>query len=264
MPEIAEATEPSGAKAPKRTYSPQTIKILFALSGNRCAAPGCTAPIIKGATKDSDAIVVGQICHIYALSDEGPRGKLGLTEAERNSPGNLILCCPTHHVVVDKQHETYPASMLLEWKARQDRAFGDRISSQMTVVGYAELDVAARALLSVAETNGTDIIVVTPKDKIERNKLGSSVSLLLKMGLSKSKEVSELLVKSSQLDSGFPNRLRSGFVQKYEQLKLAGCGPDELFFALYDWAGGADGDARRAAGLCILSHLFVICDVFEK
>ncbi len=46
---------------------------------------------------NTSAAVVAQICHIYAASDNGPRGKPGLTATERNSPDNLILMCGHHH-----------------------------------------------------------------------------------------------------------------------------------------------------------------------
>ena len=116
---------------PKRNYSQRTIKILFALSGNQCAYPGCKNPAIVPATEKSDALVLNQICHIYALNEDGPRGKAGLTEKELNSPENMILFCPTHHVIVDGQHETYPAEILKQWKQAHEmeiRREGQHIS----------------------------------------------------------------------------------------------------------------------------------------
>ena len=95
-----------------RRYSEKTIKLLFGSCGNQCAAPDCTNPIVAAGTLDSDAAVVGQICHIYAASDDGPRGKQGLTAEERDAPENLILMCGFHHPLVDKQWETYPADVL--------------------------------------------------------------------------------------------------------------------------------------------------------
>jgi hypothetical protein len=106
-----------------RRYSPHTIKVLFGASGNQCASPGCTNPVIAPGTPVSDAAVVAQICHIYAASDNGPRGKPGLTEAERNSPDNLILMCGHHHPLVDKQWETYPADLLKAWKQTHEAKF---------------------------------------------------------------------------------------------------------------------------------------------
>ena len=55
-----------------RNYSEKAIKVLFALSGNRCAEPGCFNTIIISATGYSHEIVVGQIAHIYPAGDNGP------------------------------------------------------------------------------------------------------------------------------------------------------------------------------------------------
>ena len=104
----------------RRQYTPKTLKILFGSSGNQCAYPECTNNVIEPATEKSDAAVIAQICHIYAFSTNGPRGKAGLTNEELNAPKNLILLCPNHHVVVDKQHETYPIELLKKWKREHE------------------------------------------------------------------------------------------------------------------------------------------------
>ena len=107
----------------KRSYTQSTLKKLFALSGNQCAYPECTVPIIGSATDKSDDIVIGEISHIYAVSEKGPRGKPGLTNKELNSPENLILLCPNHHTIVDGvngEPKDYPAEKLVEWKREHE------------------------------------------------------------------------------------------------------------------------------------------------
>lgn len=106
-----------------RQYSAKTIKLLFGSCGNECAEPTCTNRIIAEGTPRSDAAVIGQICHIYAAADNGPRGKPNLTEKERNAPANLVLLCGHHHPLVDKQWETYPATMLIAWKKAHEAKF---------------------------------------------------------------------------------------------------------------------------------------------
>ena len=117
------AVKRSGAKKRKstshssaRNYTTATLKELFAFCSNQCAFPDCPNVIVTPGTRVSKAAVLGHICHIYAASDNGPRGKPGLTEKERNAPGNLILMCGHHHPLVDKQWETYPAIQLKKWK----------------------------------------------------------------------------------------------------------------------------------------------------
>lgn len=118
----------------KRSYSENTKKVLFALSGNQCAYPGCTNPIVEPATGKSDALATAQICHIYAISKDGPRGKSGLTEKELNSPENLILLCPNHHTIIDGQHETYPAELLMQWKKTHEMEWQKQISADIDSV----------------------------------------------------------------------------------------------------------------------------------
>lgn len=113
----------------KRNYTQKTLKVLFSLSGNQCAHPECTNTLIEPATEQSDALVTGHICHIYAISVKGPRGKDSLTEEELNSPDNLILFCRHHHGIVDGQHETYPADLLKNWKRAHEVEMQRRLSA---------------------------------------------------------------------------------------------------------------------------------------
>jgi hypothetical protein len=137
-------------KSSPHKYSEKTLKILFALSGNQCAHPECANSIIEPKTDYSEALVVGHIAHIYAASDNGPRGNPTLSESDRKKPENLILLCPTHHVIVDGQHETYPATLLLTWKEKHERKFQQRLGGTIKDLGFSELEFAAKALMNRA------------------------------------------------------------------------------------------------------------------
>ena len=113
----------------KRRYTDRTLKTLFALSGNQCAHPECANPIVESATGYSPKLVTGQICHIHAIGEKGPRRKPELTQKELNSPENLILLCPTCHAIVDGQYESYPAEMLKSWKHDHEDKMRNRGSS---------------------------------------------------------------------------------------------------------------------------------------
>ena len=135
-------------KKPRRNYSQKTLKILFALSGNECAAPGCTVSVVIPATDRSKAQILGHICHIYSFAKNGPRGKAGLTEEDINSHENLIVLCPNHHTVVDRQHETYPASTLRKWKetheGKTDNSLSEDLVSGQADVIYYPVDLVDR------------------------------------------------------------------------------------------------------------------------
>ena len=107
-----------------RTRRPQvsalTQKILYALSGNRCAYPQCPTRLVPTTTNATADAQIGEICHIYSASPAGPRGDGGLTRQELNSPANLVLFCPTHHTIVDTQPDRHPAPLLVQWKATRE------------------------------------------------------------------------------------------------------------------------------------------------
>lgn len=247
-----------------RVYSPKTLKILFSLSGNQCAYPECTQRLVIDATEESGTFVVGKICHIHSASDGGPRANPQLNPRERDAPENLILLCPTHHDIVDGQWETYPSGTLVEWKERRERGQRATFTATINDLGYFELEAAARALLNSAPAAAGSLLAIPPDKKIEKNGLSRSSAMYISLGGAKSEEVAQTIVRACQLEPNFETNLKSGFVKKYSELKKTYLG-DELFFELWQWAaGGPMATPRAMAGLCILTHLFIICDVFEK
>lgn len=111
-----------------------TIKKLFALSGNRCAYPGCGAPIVE----DSE-LVSGEICHIKAQNKNGPRYDASQTEKERHAPDNLILLCRRCHAIVDNDTANWTVDALRQIKELQQTYGGTAV--------FAAHDGPAKALL---------------------------------------------------------------------------------------------------------------------
>lgn len=77
--------------------SPSTLKALGAVCGNVCAFPGCPAPIYD--TRYN--ILVGEVCHIEANSEKGPRYREEQPDEERQGFANLVFMCQPHHTVID-------------------------------------------------------------------------------------------------------------------------------------------------------------------
>ncbi len=97
----------------------KTIKRLFALSGNICAYPGCLLPIVERA-----GTITGEICHIRARSQGGPRFDSTQTDVVRHGYDNLILLCRHHHKIIDAQPDIYTADALQEMKAVHEGVVG--------------------------------------------------------------------------------------------------------------------------------------------
>lgn len=95
-----------------------TIRKLFALSSNRCAFPGCQTAIVDGAA----GTILGEVCHIHAQKEGGPRFDAGQTAERRHSGENLMLLCGVHHKLVDAKENAlrYSAEALLAMKAQHE------------------------------------------------------------------------------------------------------------------------------------------------
>jgi hypothetical protein len=103
------------------SYSVPTLKKLFALCGNECAYPGCTAPIVD----DDSGIVVGEISHIKGKSPQGPRYDPNQTSEERNGYENLLLMCDPHNKIIDHEdtRDKFPVDLLREFKTKHESKF---------------------------------------------------------------------------------------------------------------------------------------------
>jgi hypothetical protein len=129
-----------------RYYSERTLKILFG-QASHCAYPGCTQPLILSDVGAADEAVLARICHIIAASDDGPRGDPEMDSKARNGPDNLLLMCPTHGVVVDVQHEAYPAPLLRSWKLRQQRETASNLGPyRASIARYLSGELEAGAM----------------------------------------------------------------------------------------------------------------------
>lgn len=79
-------------KAPRA----DTLKVLYATSGNECAFPDCIHPIFN-----EDGLYIAQLCHIEAAKKGGPRYNDTQTNDERNGVNNLMFMCHRHHKETD-------------------------------------------------------------------------------------------------------------------------------------------------------------------
>lgn len=99
------------------------IKILWGRSGNRCAI--CKLEL----TPDGEKQTLGEMAHIIARSEDGPRGCSSLPSNERDKYSNLILLCPTHHAEIDKNFSDWPVTKMLEIKAKHEGWVSEQLNN---------------------------------------------------------------------------------------------------------------------------------------
>jgi hypothetical protein len=83
--------------------------------------PECQRPLVLDKTEADDEALIGEMCHMVAESEDGPRGQSPLTAEQRDDYDNLILLCRNHHGEIDKQPATFPIEQLKAIKAAHEK-----------------------------------------------------------------------------------------------------------------------------------------------
>lgn len=69
--------------------------------------------------------MIGEVCHIEAVSRKGPRFRKGMTDEALRSADNLILLCRNHHTTVDSDTKKYTVAKLKAMKAAHEKKFAE-------------------------------------------------------------------------------------------------------------------------------------------
>lgn len=123
--------------------SRQTIRILASQFGNRCAFPGCATSYL------SDGTPLLEISHIVTANPTSPRFRPGVIP---DSPENILILCPTHHALVDREPEKFTVEWLTE--LRQQRIAQSEIFAPRRASAYSHNDGLAREHQDMAARKG--------------------------------------------------------------------------------------------------------------
>jgi hypothetical protein len=123
----------------------KSAKMLWGRAAGLCSMPACRKPLVLDETDADSEALIGDMCHIVAASDDGPRGLSSLTKEERDHYSNLILLCPDHHSEIDGQPGIWPVERLRAIKSEHERWVRNRPgydrnrqNDEETYAGYVE------------------------------------------------------------------------------------------------------------------------------
>ncbi len=210
-----------------RTAIDEKVKMkLWAVSAGRCEI--CNQLLYTDGVLGYDGNF-GELAHIHAVSEGGPRHKYGMTNEEKNNIDNLMLLCPTHHHLIDSKPEEFGDGFLVHQKKLHE----DRI----------------RKLTNISEKESTKII--TFFSNIDNQQLYSSERLLkeavlgvgrypmddcvidLCSGLNTKYEPTKALMqqKTIDLESDFSLRFNS-IIKERDSISVFALAPQPLLFKL--------------------------------
>jgi len=123
---------------------------LFADSAGHCSKPGCHRYLF------SDINVadyhIGEMAHIIAASDIGPRAGKDINEEEKAEYNNLILLCPSCHTEIDKAPNIFTVEIVRDWKATHKKRI-------IEAIGIPKFDNRINARAYVAQILRTNKVI---------------------------------------------------------------------------------------------------------
>ncbi|WP_429069513.1 HNH endonuclease [Aeromonas dhakensis] len=122
--------------------SEKDIKMLWGRAAGICCNPQCRIELTHIIEKDN--YNVGEMAHVIAKKEHGPRGIDGGGE---NNYNNLILLCPTCHTHIDKSPVgTYTVKILHSWKHDTERLIRTLVNNIARNDAYKVFEVANNSL----------------------------------------------------------------------------------------------------------------------
>lgn len=121
------------------------------MSGNLCAFPRCDLPIVEAV-----GTITGEICHIRARNEGGPRFDVTQSEDERQGFDNLVLLCRRHHKTVDAEPDVYSVDALEEIKRIREEEMGR--PEQATDAFFAKILLGDLRRIEVTNNSGNVVI----------------------------------------------------------------------------------------------------------
>jgi hypothetical protein len=158
-----------------RSYSDRILKLLWGRAAGRCAMPSCRIELFLTEPGYDPIWNIGEMGHMAASSDGGPRGNSALASRDRDKYENLILLCRNCHGRIDGLKEFYPVERLLQIKedheawvrtALPERGFGSVQWSVVKLQGDFAIDPStiAEALSPDQEKDQLQLSVSPSRD----------------------------------------------------------------------------------------------------
>ena len=147
-------------------------RLVWSRAGAICAFPECGKPLIIEPTDADPAAMIGDVAHIVGHSeDNGPRADQPIPGGDRDGEANLLLLCPEHHKIVDRQVNTYPVERLLAMKERHETWVREQLAKRPPFASPArQSEVVHSTLLAVDQL--PRFIYTAPCSLLEREVVG--------------------------------------------------------------------------------------------
>lgn len=261
-------SKPKKTNVSGRSYKEQDLKMLYARSAGLCAYPACFKQCIQNGVAVDKVVMVGEIAHIRGVKPGSSRHDPNMSPEDRDAYSNLVLMCKYCHPVIDEKVNGQPKYSVItieKWKQQLESWVLKKLETKMPTVTSDELEQTTIHLRRKAGNASADFTIVNPQQKLDLNGFTDFAKQQLQIGLGKVEEVAKFVEHMGALESTFPEALKAGFIEVYDQCLKEGYTGDGIFNALVCHASGHSDDLQKqAAGLAVVVYYFERCEIFKK
>lgn len=135
----------------------------------------------------------------------------------------------------------------------------------MTTITFRELNTVTQGILCMPIPANSNFTVFPPVEKMLKNELTGATQSRLMTGVIQARMVGSFVENMININPGFPEKLKAGFLREYQRLRAEGLKGNALLEALHEFSCNHSSDYDlKAAGLAVLYYLFEKCEVFER
>jgi hypothetical protein len=106
---------------PRDNFSKTVTEKLRKRVRDQCSNPDCRASTVAAGHDITAVVSIGVGSHIHAASPGGARYSKEMSTAERTAIQNGIWLCQTCSVLIDRDENEFPPTLLLRWKAEAEQ-----------------------------------------------------------------------------------------------------------------------------------------------
>jgi len=232
-----------------------------------CGKPGCENNLNIRTAATGAITTVGEMAHIIAAQDNGPRGDPEFPEDQRERYDNLILLCLACHGEVDnpRNFALYTKQAVSEWKQRLRTRRQEAIARTREEPAIGELAQLLNELATAEPEFLDSFDRVALGRKIEVNGLSPPVAATISRNIVHVPMVSKQILMVERFRPNYGEMIRVRMSAEWLAISDRGLGGDAAYAHLKDALMFNQGRVG-AEGIIdiVLAYFFELCTVLHR
>lgn len=232
-----------------------------------CGKPNCGHDLNIRTAMSGALTTVGEMAHIVAAQDNGPRGNSSFQGSQRERYENLILLCPICHKEVDNpaNFAAYPATMLKEWKDRLRAQRRAAVARSREHPKISELGQLLDGLATATPVFDDSFERVNLRKKIEVNGLSAAVDSTISRNIIHVPMVSRQIELVERIRPNYGEMIKTRMATEWLILSDQAIEGDAAYAALKDMLMFRCGQVGSEGVVdIVLSYFFERCTILNR